>query len=63
MIFQLKCLFTDKMGVLQMAPDTRVPRGTQKRLSPTAREAPLGKAQRRKRRFIVFELVISFPPI
>ena len=44
MIFQLKCLFTDKMGVLQMAPDNRTPSSRQRALSPTRTKASTEKA-------------------
>lgn len=54
MIFQLKCLFTDKMGVLQMALDNCMPSNQQKGLSPT-----LGlKAQR----VIYFHQICNFLP-
>lgn len=39
MIFLLKFLFTDKMGVLQMAPDNLMPSSRQKGLSPTLSKA------------------------
>lgn len=48
MIFQLKCLFTDRMGVLQMAPNNHMPSNRQKGLSPTLTKASTGKLESSK---------------
>lgn len=56
MIFQLKCLFTDKMGGLQMAPDNHMPSRRQKGLSPASTKASAGKALKAQK-------VICFPEI
>lgn len=59
MIFQLKCLFTDKTGVLQMAPDNHTPSRRQKGLSPASTKASVGKALKAQK-VICFHEICNF---
>lgn len=60
MIFQLKCLFTDRMGTLQTAPNKSVPGWRHIGLSNVSTKASAERTAMLKMWFILVKFLISF---